>query len=52
MWEVRCYDWIEGVKTLVSWSHGINIHMANKFWNEQFRAGRALIEMKNLERTL
>tara|TARA_B100001093_G_scaffold399845_1_gene387356 strand:- start:413 stop:568 length:156 start_codon:yes stop_codon:yes gene_type:complete len=50
MYEVRCYNWIKGKKTLVSWAYGINTNMANKFWNEQYRAGCAMIEMKNLER--
>ena len=34
MYEVRCYDWIEGVKTLVAWSSNINKAMAVKFCNE------------------
>mgnify|MGYP006906939655 CR=1 FL=1 len=50
MWEVKSYDWIEGKRTLVAWASGINSQMANKFWNEQYRAGRAMIEIKNLEK--
>tara|TARA_B100000768_G_scaffold74396_1_gene71153 strand:+ start:387 stop:548 length:162 start_codon:yes stop_codon:yes gene_type:complete len=50
MYEVRCYDWIEGVKTLVAWSSNINKTMAVKFCNEYHREGHALIEMKNLEK--
>jgi hypothetical protein len=48
MYEVRCYDWIEGVKTLVAWSSNINKTTAVKFCNEYAKV-YALIEMENLE---
>ena len=50
MWEVKSYNWIKGKRPLVACASGINSQMANKFWNEEYRSGRAMIEMKNLEK--
>lgn len=49
MWEVKSYDWIDGKKTLVAWASNINSDVAENFWNEQYRAGRAVVHMKNMD---
>jgi hypothetical protein len=48
MWEVKCYDQVDGKRIMVAWASGINTNMANRFCKEQRDIGRAEIHMKRI----